>query len=87
MNTCFQTKPFLNQKLNKMSRSKNHSFKAAIIDMDGVITQTARLHAKAWKQMFDPFLKRKEGGDYDGTLTPIVQEPDAAVLSDRSGKF
>src|ERR1700761_7414680 len=25
--------------------------------MDGVITQTAKVHAAAWKQMFDEFLK------------------------------
>jgi len=32
-------------------------FRAAIIDMDGVITQTADVHARAWKQMFDEYLK------------------------------
>jgi beta-phosphoglucomutase-like phosphatase (HAD superfamily) len=25
--------------------------------MDGVLTQTARIHAQAWKQMFDDFLR------------------------------
>ena len=29
---------------------------AVIFDLDGVITQTAKLHAKAWKEMFDFFL-------------------------------
>ncbi len=29
--------------------------------MDGVITDTARVHANAWKQMFDEFLQKKEG--------------------------
>jgi trehalose/maltose hydrolase-like predicted phosphorylase len=28
-------------------------WKAVILDMDGVITQTARVHARAWKTMFD----------------------------------
>jgi alpha,alpha-trehalase len=36
------------------------SFQAAILDMDGVITQTAKLHAHAWKQMFDAYLKRRK---------------------------
>jgi len=41
------------------------SFKAIIFDLDGVITQTASVHNKAWKQVFDTFLdhyskKRKE---------------------------
>lgn len=32
--------------------------KAAIFDLDGVITETADLHACAWKQMFDAFLQK-----------------------------
>lgn len=32
------------------------SLEAAIFDLDGVLTQTASLHARAWKQMFDAFL-------------------------------
>lgn len=32
-------------------------FDAAVVDMDGVITRTALVHAKAWKKMFDDFLK------------------------------
>lgn len=31
---------------------------AAVLDMDGVVTRTARIHARAWKQMFDDFLDR-----------------------------
>jgi beta-phosphoglucomutase family hydrolase len=30
---------------------------ACLFDLDGVLTQTAKVHAKAWKQMFDEFLK------------------------------
>jgi beta-phosphoglucomutase family hydrolase len=30
---------------------------ACLFDMDGVITQTAKVHDKAWKEMFDEFLK------------------------------
>ena len=30
---------------------------ACLFDMDGVVTQTAVLHAAAWKQMFDDFLR------------------------------
>src|SRR5919206_3426872 len=38
---------------------------ACLFDMDGVLTQTAKVHARAWKQMFDEFLKRraKETGE------------------------
>ena len=28
-----------------------------LFDLDGVLTQTARVHAQAWKQMFDEFLR------------------------------
>lgn len=33
-------------------------FDAVIFDMDGVVTDTASLHARAWKQMFDDYLRR-----------------------------
>jgi alpha,alpha-trehalase len=39
-------------------------FDAVIFDLDGVITDTAEVHARAWKEMFDAFLKsrgKKEG--------------------------
>lgn len=36
----------------------NFSFRAAIFDMDGVITRTAGLHAAAWKELFDDLLRR-----------------------------
>jgi HAD superfamily hydrolase (TIGR01509 family) len=57
---------------------------AMIFDLDGVITFTARVHASAWKQMFDEFLKERSsvlhesfreftiGGDY---LTYVDGKP------------
>jgi beta-phosphoglucomutase family hydrolase len=33
--------------------------KACLFDMDGVITKTATLHAAAWKEMFDEFLRQR----------------------------
>lgn len=47
-----------------MSKLKNLNFEAVILDMDGVITKTAIVHAKAWKRMFDEFLKEKQGDDF-----------------------
>jgi beta-phosphoglucomutase family hydrolase len=35
-----------------------------LFDLDGVITQTARVHAAAWKLMFDAYLKERDGGDF-----------------------
>lgn len=34
-------------------------FDAVLFDLDGVITATAKVHAKCWKQAFDEFLKRR----------------------------
>ena len=31
-------------------------FEALLFDLDGVITRTASLHSRAWKQLFDEFL-------------------------------
>jgi beta-phosphoglucomutase family hydrolase len=33
--------------------------RACLFDLDGVLTRTAVLHAEAWKQMFDEFLKAR----------------------------
>jgi beta-phosphoglucomutase-like phosphatase (HAD superfamily) len=30
---------------------------ACLFDLDGVLMQTAKVHAAAWKQMFDEFLR------------------------------
>ena len=30
-----------------------------LFDLDGVLTQTAKVHAKAWKQMFDAYLRER----------------------------
>jgi beta-phosphoglucomutase family hydrolase len=40
---------------------------ACLFDMDGVLTRTAEVHAAAWKDMFDAFLRRhaeRTGGPY-----------------------
>ena len=42
---------------------KNYSFDAVIFDLDGVITKTALVHAKAWKQAFDEYLKFRQERD------------------------
>lgn len=33
------------------------SVRACLFDLDGVLTQTAKVHARAWKQMFDEYLR------------------------------
>ncbi|MEN3285563.1 MAG: hypothetical protein V7607_6703 [Solirubrobacteraceae bacterium] len=34
---------------------------ACLFDLDGVLTKTAKVHAAAWKQMFDAFLRETQG--------------------------
>lgn len=44
------------------------AFDAFIFDMDGVVTDSARTHAMAWKQMFDEFLadrSKEDGKQYE----------------------
>jgi beta-phosphoglucomutase family hydrolase len=41
---------------------------ACLFDLDGVLTQTARLHAAAWKEMFDGYLR----GRSERTGEPFV---------------
>ena len=46
--------------------------RACLFDMDGVLTETAKVHAAAWRQMFDAYLAdrgKREGTDY-GTFDP-----------------
>ena len=44
------------------------SIAAVIFDMDGVVVQTAGIHAAAWKTVFDDFLKRRS----ESAGTPFV---------------
>ena len=37
---------------------------ALLFDLDGVLTQTAKVHYKAWKQTFDGYLKQRDGDDF-----------------------
>ncbi|MDF5758955.1 HAD-IA family hydrolase [Spongiactinospora sp. TRM90649] len=38
---------------------------AVVFDADGVITDTARVHAAAWKRAFDPFLRGRSEEPFD----------------------
>jgi beta-phosphoglucomutase family hydrolase len=36
---------------------------AFLFDLDGVVTRTAKVHAAAWKQLFDDYLERRAGAE------------------------
>ena len=38
------------------------SFDAFVFDLDGVITRTAAVHARAWKQLFDEWPRTAAAG-------------------------
>ncbi|WP_330281161.1 HAD family hydrolase [Streptomyces sp. NBC_00588] len=37
---------------------------ACLFDLDGVVTRTAVVHAAAWKETFDAFLRERDGEDF-----------------------
>ena len=38
-------------------------YDAVLLDLDGVITDTASVHATCWKQMFDEYLQSVQPGE------------------------
>ena len=54
--------------MNQIDRHGFTNFDAALFDLDGVITETAVLHAAAWKRLFDEYLERlaaRTGSGYE----------------------
>jgi beta-phosphoglucomutase family hydrolase len=49
-------------------------FTAFLFDLDGVVTRTARVHAAAWKQLFDDYLEDRARKDRTGFVPfdPVV---------------
>ena len=37
---------------------------ALLFDLDGVLTDTASVHQKCWKEMFDDFLRERDGDGF-----------------------
>jgi beta-phosphoglucomutase family hydrolase len=48
--------------------------RACLFDLDGVLTQTAKVHAAAWKEMFDDYLRRRSArtGEPFVPFDPVV---------------
>ncbi|MFI0999593.1 beta-phosphoglucomutase family hydrolase [Streptomyces galbus] len=40
------------------------TIQACLFDLDGVVTRTAVVHAAAWKEMFDAFLRARDGDSF-----------------------
>ncbi|MDR7127857.1 alpha,alpha-trehalase [Algoriphagus sp. 4150] len=66
-----------------MTENKHPTFTAVILDMDGVVTKTATLHAQAWKEMFDEFMENRQGKDFQ----PLVIDRDYKQYIDGIPRF
>lgn len=58
---------------------------AAVFDLDGVITFTARVHSAAWKAMFDEYLRSRE--QRFGELFRPFEEPDYHAYVDGKPRY
>ncbi len=58
----------------KPELTKEH-FDAVLFDLDGVLTDTARIHATAWRLMFDEFLARR-ASETGGPFQPFDVDAD-----------
>jgi len=61
-------------------------YDAVLFDLDGVITNTADLHAKCWKQMFDEYL-RKRASERTEAFRPFDLATDYQLYVDGKPRF
>src|SRR5258707_13261192 len=49
------------------------SIRGCLFDLDGVLTKTAKVHAAAWKEMFDDFLRERarQTGEPNAAFDPV----------------
>mgnify|MGYP006140476795 CR=1 FL=1 len=52
--------------------------RAAIFDLDGVVTQTAAVHAAAWKRLFDAYLAER-AARASSTVSITLPAPSSSV--------
>jgi trehalose 6-phosphate phosphatase len=59
---------------------------AILVDLDGVVTETAKIHAEAWKRMFDDYL-RERVVRLDGTFHPFDLDKDYKKYVDGKPRY
>ena len=65
-------------------------YDAVIFDLDGVVTQTAAVHAAAWKRLFDAYLAERAARTStgpDGALRPFDLDADYARYVDGKPRY
>ena len=55
---------------------------ACLFDLDGVLTQTAKVHQAAWKRTFDDFLRSRDPGAAEFTLADYNEHVDGKPRMD-----
>ena len=60
--------------------------KAMVVDLDGVITDTASVHAHAWKELFDEYLRTLESRD-GKAFVPFDLEADYITYVDGKPRY
>jgi beta-phosphoglucomutase family hydrolase len=63
------------------------TIRACLFDLDGVLTRTARVHATAWKEMFDAFLRDRAAQTDDGRDSFVPFDPVADYGAYIDGKL
>jgi trehalose 6-phosphate phosphatase len=53
----------------------SHDVDAVLFDLDGVVTQTVKLHAAAWQELFDGYLRQRAALEHK-TFQPFDRETD-----------
>jgi beta-phosphoglucomutase family hydrolase len=61
-------------------------YDAVLFDLDGVITDTARLHAECWKQMFDEYLRTRAARSGEA-FRPFDPDTDYRLYVDGKPRF
>jgi beta-phosphoglucomutase family hydrolase len=63
-----------------------HDLDAVIFDMDGVVTETAVVHAAAWKKLFDAYL-RARGEETGEAFVPFDEHADYERYVDGKNRY
>src|SRR5215831_5705209 len=65
------------------------SVRGCLFDLDGVLTQTAKVHAAAWKEMFDDYLREraKRTGEPFVPFDPVADYDDGKPRADGTRSF
>ncbi len=61
-------------------------YDAVLFDLDGVITDTAAVHASAWKTMFDDFLRRR-AAEHEKPFVPFTIDGDYKTYVDGKPRY